>query len=94
VRFSTPSLRAQRGNPDFGAAGGLLRHFVPRNDEHLRAFASLRDTNLFLFSRKGAKAQRKGSIYGPGSNFVECAADVLRLLGLNMPPVGMTEETR
>ena len=29
-------------------------------------------------------------IYGPGSNVVECAADVLRLLGHNMPPV--TEE--
>jgi methylmalonyl-CoA mutase len=27
-------------------------------------------------------------IYGPGSNVVECAADVLRLLGHNMPPVG------
>jgi methylmalonyl-CoA mutase len=26
-------------------------------------------------------------IYGPGSNIVECAADVLRLLGHNMPPV-------
>ena len=28
-------------------------------------------------------------IYGPGSNVVECAADVLRLLGHNMPPVGV-----
>ena len=27
-------------------------------------------------------------IYGPGSNVVECAADVLRLLGHNMPPTG------
>jgi methylmalonyl-CoA mutase len=27
-------------------------------------------------------------IYGPGSNVVECAADVLRLLGHNMPPQG------
>jgi methylmalonyl-CoA mutase len=27
-------------------------------------------------------------IYGPGSNVVECAADLLRLLGHNMPPVG------
>jgi methylmalonyl-CoA mutase len=26
-------------------------------------------------------------IYGPGSNIVECAADVLRLLGHNMPPM-------
>ncbi|MGV3512560.1 MAG: methylmalonyl-CoA mutase [Novosphingobium sp.] len=27
-------------------------------------------------------------IYGPGSNVVECAADMLRLLGQNMPPLG------
>jgi methylmalonyl-CoA mutase len=27
-------------------------------------------------------------IYGPGTNVVECAADVLRLLGHNMPPAG------
>ena len=27
-------------------------------------------------------------IYGPGSNVVECAGDMLRLLGHNMPPVG------
>jgi methylmalonyl-CoA mutase len=26
-------------------------------------------------------------IYGPGSNIVECAADILKLLGHNMPPV-------
>jgi methylmalonyl-CoA mutase len=31
-------------------------------------------------------------IYGPGSNVVECAADLLRLLGHNMPPAG--EETK
>ncbi|MEQ1498178.1 MAG: methylmalonyl-CoA mutase [Novosphingobium sp.] len=31
-------------------------------------------------------------IYGPGSNVVECAADMLRLLGHNMPPVGETAE--
>ena len=30
-------------------------------------------------------------IYGPGSNIVECAADVLRLLGHNMPPEAMGE---
>ncbi len=29
-------------------------------------------------------------IYGPGSNVVECAADVLTLLGHNMPPLGDT----
>jgi methylmalonyl-CoA mutase len=26
-------------------------------------------------------------IYGPGSNIVECAVDVLTLLGHNMPPL-------
>lgn len=30
-------------------------------------------------------------IYGPESNIVECAADVLHLLGHNMPPLGETE---
>jgi len=30
-------------------------------------------------------------IYGPGTNIVECAADVLRLLGHNMPPEGLAE---
>ncbi|MBB4642234.1 methylmalonyl-CoA mutase [Rhizorhapis suberifaciens] len=30
-------------------------------------------------------------IYGPGSNVIECAADVLRLLGHNMPPEGLEE---
>jgi methylmalonyl-CoA mutase len=32
-------------------------------------------------------------IYGPGSNVVECAADMLRLLGHNMPPLGSELET-
>ncbi len=32
-------------------------------------------------------------IYGPGSNVVECAADVLRLLGHNMPPGGTDSMT-
>ena len=31
-------------------------------------------------------------IYGSGNNIVECAADVLRLLGHNMPPVGEFSE--
>lgn len=30
-------------------------------------------------------------IYGPGSNIVECAADILRLMGHNMPPAEMAE---
>ena len=97
------SLRAQRGNPDFGAAAGLPRRFgeaevyperlqgsrrAPRNDGILCAFAPWREPNLVLFSREGAKAQRRWGIYGPGSDIVECAAEVLRLLGHNIPPVG------
>jgi len=31
-------------------------------------------------------------IYGPGSNVLECAADLLRLLGHNMPPAGEDED--
>jgi methylmalonyl-CoA mutase len=31
-------------------------------------------------------------IYGPGSNVVECAADILTLLGHNMPPLDGLEE--
>jgi methylmalonyl-CoA mutase len=31
-------------------------------------------------------------IYGPGSNVVECAADVLRMLGHNMPPINEATE--
>jgi hypothetical protein len=94
-----PRIKSGGGNPYYGPAGGLPRRAgyyerlqgsrtAPRNDEFLRAFAPLREPNLFLFSRQGAKAPRKRSIYGPGSNIVECAADVLRLLGHNMPPVG------
>jgi methylmalonyl-CoA mutase len=33
------------------------------------------------------RAAGVAGIYGPGTNLVECAADVLRLLGHNMPPV-------
>ncbi len=35
----------------------------------------------------GLRAAGVQGIYGPGSNVVECAADMLRLLGHNMPPV-------
>ncbi|MGH6745998.1 methylmalonyl-CoA mutase [Novosphingobium sp.] len=38
---------------------------------------------------RGAGVQ---GIYGPGTNVVECAADVLRLLGHNMPPLGSSLE--
>ncbi|MES1984653.1 MAG: hypothetical protein V4461_06825, partial [Pseudomonadota bacterium] len=38
--------------------------------------------DLFVLRDAGVQG-----IYGPGSNVVECAADVLRLLGHNMPPL-------
>jgi methylmalonyl-CoA mutase len=37
------------------------------------------------------RAAGVAGIYGPGSNVVESAADVLRLLGHNMPPEGLEE---
>jgi hypothetical protein len=82
------SLRAQRSNPIRTRATGFLRRKAPRNDGILRAFAPWREPNLFLFSREDAKTRRVQGIYRPGSNIVECAADVLRLLRHNMPPVG------
>ncbi|MBD3775207.1 MAG: methylmalonyl-CoA mutase [Rhodobacteraceae bacterium] len=39
--------------------------------------------DMALLKRAGVQG-----IYGPGSNVVECAADMLRLLGHNMPPAG------
>ncbi len=33
------------------------------------------------------------AIYGPGTNLVECGADMLRLLGHKMPPAGDGLET-
>ena len=37
------------------------------------------------------RAAGVSGIYGPGSNIVECAADVLRMLGHNMPPANLSE---
>jgi hypothetical protein len=59
VNTVSSSLRAQRGNPDFGAATGLPRRYAPRNDEVFRAFAPSREPNLFLLSREAAKARRE-----------------------------------
>jgi hypothetical protein len=57
----------------------------------LRAFAPSREPKFLLFSREDAKPRRKSGIYGPGSYLAECAADVLRMLGHNMPPEGLDE---
>lgn len=37
------------------------------------------------------RAAGVSGIYGPGSNIVDCAADVLRMLGHNMPPEPLSE---
>ena len=34
------------------------------------------------------KAKGTAAIFGPGTNIVEAAADLLRLLGHNLPPLG------
>ena len=39
---------------------------------------------------EGLRAAGVQGIYGPGTNVVECAADMLRLLGHNMPPLTET----
>ena len=60
VRFSAwSSLRAKRSNPASDWATGLLRHFAPRNDDPLRAFAPSREPNLLFDSREGAKTRRR-----------------------------------
>ena len=71
--MDTPSLRAQRGNPDCGAVAGLPRRCgragvhperlqgsrrAPRNDGYLRAFAPSRETNFPFSSREAAKSRR------------------------------------
>jgi hypothetical protein len=55
---------------------------VGEADNHYSAHNTKRMTRHALHHYAGA-----GAIYCPGSNIVECAADVLRLLGHNMPPV-------
>ena len=37
------------------------------------------------------RAAGVAGIYGPGTNVVDAAADVLRLLGHNMPPQGLED---
>ena len=72
------------GRPDAAAAVQLVKSgkvFLPFQFEGVTAFVPPQDYDYL----RDAGVQR---IYGPGSNVVECAADVLRLLGHNMPPVG------
>ena len=51
--------------------------------------SSVGDTHASHLAQQASdKEKEMQGIYGPGSNVVECAADMLRLLGHNMPPVG------
>jgi len=66
---------------------GLLRE-KGRNDIKVIAGGVIPPQDYEFLRNAGVQG-----IYGPGSNVVECAADVLRLLGHNMPPVGSDLET-
>jgi len=97
--FQTPEeackLALEKGVDAIGASSLAAGHktLIPELIQHLKA-AGRPDIKVvaggvippqdyeFL---KNAGVQ---GIYGPGSNVVECAADMLRLLGHNMPPVG------
>ena len=61
---------------------GLLRE-AGRGDIKVVAGGVIPPQDYDFLRDKGVQG-----IYGPGSNVVECAADMLRLLGHNMPPAG------
>jgi len=97
--FQTPAETAamalEHGVDAVGASSLAAGHktLVPELIQHLRE-AGRADIKVVLggvippqdydFLREAGVQ----GIYGPGSNVVECAADLLRLLGHNMPPVG------
>jgi methylmalonyl-CoA mutase len=96
--FQTPEeaakLALSEGVDAVGASSLAAGHktLVPELIQHLRA-AGRADIKVvaggvippqdYDFLREAGVQ----GIYGPGSNVVECAADMLRLLGHNMPPV-------
>ncbi len=97
--FQTPAETAamalEHGVDAVGASSLAAGHktLVPELIQHLRE-AGRADIKVVLggvippqdydFLREAGVQ----GIYGPGSNVVECAADLLRLLGHNMPPLG------
>ena len=97
--FQTPeeaaALALERGVDAVGASSlaGGHKTLIPELIEALRA-AGRADVKVvaggvippqdYQFLRDAGVQ----GIYGPGSNVVECAADLLRLLGHNMPPAG------
>ncbi|HWK41716.1 MAG TPA: methylmalonyl-CoA mutase [Croceibacterium sp.] len=101
--FQTPAetaaLALERGVDAVGASSLAAGHktLVPELIRHLRE-AGRADIKVVLggvippqdydFLREAGVQ----GIYGPGSNVVECAADLLRLLGHNMPPANEDTE--
>jgi methylmalonyl-CoA mutase len=86
--FQTPqeaaALALDRQVDAVGASSLAAGHktLIPQLIQHLRD-AGRSDIKDYDFLRDcGVQG-----IYGPGSNVVECAADMLRLLGHNMPPL-------
>ena len=75
--LSTPPNVAALPQAELTFAEVLSKAPVAIVTPHLDAIAK------HLDKEKDAGVQ---GIYGPGSNVVECAADMLRLLGHNMPP--------
>ena len=75
---------AWKGVPFAKPPVGALRWKAPVDPDRWK---STRATQQF-----GNACVQYGRIYGPGSNVLDCAADVLRLLGHNMPPVDEAAE--
>ena len=95
--FQTPeetlALALERNVDAIGASSLAAGHktLIPELIRHLRE-AGRSDIKVFaggVIPPQDYQFLRDAGvvgIYGPGSNIVECAADVLRLLGHNMPP--------
>ncbi len=97
--FQTPEeaarLALERGVDAVGASTLAAGHrtLVPELIQHLRAAgrADIKVVAGGVIPPQDYEWLREAGvqgIYGPGSNVVECAADLLRLLGHNMPPAG------
>ena len=99
--FQTPEeaakLALERGVDAVGASSLAAGHktLIPELIRHLRD-AGRADIKVVAGGvippqdYEGLRAAGVQGIYGPGSNVVECAADMLRLLGHNMPPLTET----
>ena len=99
--FQTPEeaakLALERGVDAVGASSLAAGHktLIPELIRHLKD-AGRGDIKVVAGGvippqdYEGLRAAGVQGIYGPGTNVVECAADMLRLLGHNMPPLTET----